>query len=192
MSLDVGFLDGVHGDYRVFDAGLIVVEDWVRMRCRFGCSSYGRFFSCPPFTPSVEETRALVGEYDWAVMLFFRDLDPGVETSSEGHYFQEQIKGVHEKMLEVERQAFLNGFYKAFAFWGLPCGFCNECTVNNNSGDDNVGCSKDVCRHPGKVRPTIEGCGIDAFQTAERIGIDLEILLDPSDKTTIYSILLLD
>ncbi|WGI16881.1 DUF2284 domain-containing protein [Methanonatronarchaeum sp. AMET-Sl] len=189
MSLDVGFLDEVHGDYCVFDAGLIVVEDWVRLRCRYGCSSYGKFYSCPPYTPSVDETRELVGEFDWAVMFFFRDLDPGEETSSMGHYFQKQIRGVHEVMLEAERQSFLNGYYKAFSFWGLPCSYCKECTIQTNSPETSC---KEGCRHPTKIRPTIEGSGINAFKTAENIGIDLKILQDPEDQTTIYTIMLLD
>ncbi|UOY09624.1 DUF2284 domain-containing protein [Methanonatronarchaeum sp. AMET6-2] len=191
-GLDVEFLGDLHGDYRLFNAELIVVEDWVRWQCRYGCNSYGKFFSCPPYTPSVDETRELVGEYSHAVWMWFRDLDPnGEERSIDGHYFQEQIKGVHKTMLEAERKAFLSGYHKAFSFWGLPCGFCRECIIKEQDNGD--GCvSKKYCRHPSKVRPTIEGSGINAFKTAENIGIDLEILLDPEDHATIYSILLLD
>ena len=192
-----GFLGEVHSDYRVFSTDLIVVEDWVRWRCRYGCESYGKFFSCPPYTPEVEETRKLVGEYDWAVLFWFGDLDPnGEERSSDGHYFQKQIKDVHNTMLEAERKAFLNGYHKAFSFWGLPCGYCKTCIIEQKTQDNkeiegecNV---KEHCRHPNKVRPTIEGSGINAFKTAENLGEKLEILQDPTNHTTIYSILLLE
>ena len=43
-----------HGvdDYRWIDPKDIVVAQWVRMKCMFGCGSYGRNASCPPNLPS--------------------------------------------------------------------------------------------------------------------------------------------
>ncbi|MDT8273655.1 MAG: DUF2284 domain-containing protein, partial [Desulfomonilia bacterium] len=42
----------------------VVVSQWVRFKCRFGCKGYGKHLSCPPYAPTVEETRKMVSEYD--------------------------------------------------------------------------------------------------------------------------------
>ena len=30
----------------------IIVSDWVRFKCRFGCKGYAKHFGCPPYAPS--------------------------------------------------------------------------------------------------------------------------------------------
>ncbi|MDD1697747.1 MAG: DUF2284 domain-containing protein, partial [Methanoregula sp.] len=30
----------------------IVVSQWVRFKCRYGCKGYGKHFGCPPYAPS--------------------------------------------------------------------------------------------------------------------------------------------
>jgi len=41
----------------------IVVSQWVRFKCRYGCRGYGKHFGCPPYAPSPDETRRMVDEY---------------------------------------------------------------------------------------------------------------------------------
>ena len=45
-------------DAKVIRADQVVVRNWVRWKCRFGCNSYGKFLMCPPYAPTPEETRA--------------------------------------------------------------------------------------------------------------------------------------
>ena len=33
------------------DPGDIVVAEWVRFKCRYGCKGYGKHFGCPPVRP---------------------------------------------------------------------------------------------------------------------------------------------
>ena len=42
--------------------GDIVVSQWVRFKCRYGCKGYGKHFGCPPYAPSPDETRRMVNE----------------------------------------------------------------------------------------------------------------------------------
>ena len=35
-------LKAVHEDVRLIPAEIIVVSDWVRMKCRYGCDNYGK------------------------------------------------------------------------------------------------------------------------------------------------------
>ena len=58
-------------DYRWLDPGQIVVSQWVRMKCQFGCPHYGRAASCPPNTLSVEDCRQFFGEYQRALAIHF-------------------------------------------------------------------------------------------------------------------------
>ncbi|MFH1102907.1 MAG: DUF2284 domain-containing protein [Pseudomonadota bacterium] len=46
-----------HGvsDFKWIDPKQIIVSQWVRMKCMFGCSEYGHNASCPPNVPSVSE-----------------------------------------------------------------------------------------------------------------------------------------
>ena len=47
--------DHGYADYKWIDPQQIVVAQWVRMKCMFGCGEYGRAGACPPNTPSVAE-----------------------------------------------------------------------------------------------------------------------------------------
>mgnify|MGYP002683394095 FL=1 len=53
-------LKAVHEDLRLIPAEIIVVSDWVRMKCRYGCDNYGKRLGCPPFSPTPDETRAVI------------------------------------------------------------------------------------------------------------------------------------
>jgi predicted metal-binding protein len=60
-----------YADYRWIDPGDIVVAQWVRMKCMFGCGEYGQNAACPPNTPSVSECRQFFGEYRTATVFRF-------------------------------------------------------------------------------------------------------------------------
>ncbi|GHV77766.1 hypothetical protein AGMMS49942_25870 [Spirochaetia bacterium] len=49
----------------------IIVAQWVRFRCQFGCKNYGKNGSCPPAVPSVEECRKMIYEYENAIIFHF-------------------------------------------------------------------------------------------------------------------------
>jgi predicted metal-binding protein len=44
----------------------IVISQWVRFKCRYGCKGYGKHFGCPPYAPSPDETRRMVDGDIWA------------------------------------------------------------------------------------------------------------------------------
>ncbi|MHB1134176.1 MAG: DUF2284 domain-containing protein [Chloroflexota bacterium] len=56
---------------RVVAASDLVVENRVTLKCRFGCPHYGRSHSCPPFVPTVDEFRAALREYTYALIAAF-------------------------------------------------------------------------------------------------------------------------
>jgi predicted metal-binding protein len=53
-----------HGvdDYTWIDPRRIITAQWVRMKCMYGCASYGRKACCPPNTPTVAECERFLKE----------------------------------------------------------------------------------------------------------------------------------
>ena len=52
-GLETLFSDHKFSDFKWIDPKEIVVAQWVRMKCMFGCSEYGQNTSCPPNVPSL-------------------------------------------------------------------------------------------------------------------------------------------
>jgi len=73
-------LQSIHPDIRPISTDLIVVADWVRLKCRYGCRAYGKHLCCPPFAPSPEEMRRVVSEYKTAILARFL-AEPGPGTT---------------------------------------------------------------------------------------------------------------
>jgi predicted metal-binding protein len=124
----------------------VVTGDWVQVKCRFGCAGYGKNMKCPHQGLTLFETRKMLGRYRRALL---------VEGAPPGGAF-------HRRLLRLEKKAFLEGFHKAFVFGAGPCPVCESCP-----GDGS-------CRHPDRARPSMEGAGIDVFETARRAGIPLK------------------
>ena len=76
QTLDTIFKEKGYSDYKWIDPQKIIVSQWVRMKCKFGCGEYGRGGACPPNTPSVAECEQFFIEYSDAVILHFEgDMD---------------------------------------------------------------------------------------------------------------------
>ena len=98
-----------HGytDFKWINPKDIVVSQWVRMKCMFGCANYGRNASCPPNVPSVSECRQFFDEYSTAVVLHF---EKTVAKPEDRHAWS---KGVNQGLLKLEREFFISGYEKA-------------------------------------------------------------------------------
>ncbi len=55
-------------DYKWITPEQIVVAQWVRMKCMFGCPNYGQKGACPPQNPTVSECERFFNEYRNAVI----------------------------------------------------------------------------------------------------------------------------
>ncbi len=195
MELDE-LLEEIKGKDRkvkFLETSKIEVRKWVRLKCKYGCKAYGKHLTCPPFTPKASETKELIQEYNKACLIKFENINPNEDISYEHihHYLWDEINYMHNKMVEFEEKAFLNDFYKAFAFVGLPCTFCEEC-IPEKQEVKNREAIKNKCKHPEKVRPSMEGCGIDAFKTAKKAGFELNVLKNPEQEINFLGLLLLE
>lgn len=141
----------------------IHISDWADLRCRFGCDRYGSPH-CPPNSPASGKTRDVITGYRHALLL-------------EG---EPPTKEFQRKVLEAEREAFKAGFYKAFAYWAGPCSLCSSCTKDG------------TCRNTKDARPSMEGAGIDVFETVRRAGLGLRTLNRRDDYVKYFGLLLLE
>jgi predicted metal-binding protein len=172
MAMETGFQE-------VFplETAKIVTAHWVGLKCRYGCSNYNTTWCCPPATPSLEETRELLKEYHWALLL--------VGTKKHEHFYRrnraKRRNQIREWKLTValERRLFLSGFYKAFGLPGEACALCERCSFPEN------------CKFPNEKRPSIEACSIDIFKTIELLGSRIHLAKDPNESYHSYSLILL-
>jgi len=56
---------------KILPAAKVVVEDRVVFKCKVGCNNYGKTLMCPPYTPTAEEFRKILGEYRYAMFMKF-------------------------------------------------------------------------------------------------------------------------
>ena len=89
-ALEALFAKHGYTDFKWIEAQDIVVAQWVRMKCTFGCGEYGRNASCPPNVPSVPECRQFFDEYSTAAIFRF---EKAVEEPEERHDCQPQMVG---------------------------------------------------------------------------------------------------
>jgi predicted metal-binding protein len=141
---------------RIIDAKTVVVSNWVRLKCQYGCSGYGRRLTCPPFSPTPEYTRKMLTEYSKALLMQIT----GIESRKE----RTMSKKLKKIVTDLERDIFLDGNYKAFGMASGPCRLCETCNT------------KKECVYPEQARPAMEACGIDVYQTVRNSGFVLEVV----------------
>jgi len=162
-------------DFRWMPAADIVVSQWVRVKCTFGCGSYGKKGTCPPQTPSVAECRQFFSEYQNALLIQFHE---SVDPPEKRHSWSRQI---NSELLKVEREVFLAGHPKAFLFFMDECCLCAEC-----SG------LKTACKNARQARPSPESFAVDVFETVRRQNYAIEVLSDYSQPMDRFAFLLVD
>lgn len=149
-------------DAKVISPATVVTAAWVRFKCRYGCGGYGTSLCCPPHSPTPDETRAVLDGYMRALLLHCAR---GVD--------------VTDLAATLEREVFLAGYYKAFAFGAGPCNLCRECNLES-------------CAHPYEARPAMEACGIDVFATARANGFPIEVVTDRGCEANHYGLVVVD
>jgi predicted metal-binding protein len=149
-------------DAKIISARNIFTAEWVRLKCQFGCERFARCLTCPPYSPTPEQTKQMLTHYKYALLVH------GDENSS-------SIKSL---VVTLEKEIFLDGYYKAFGIGAGPCYFCTRCNLK-------------LCRYSDKARPSLEACGIDVFHTVRANGFPIEVLKSESCKANYYGLVLI-
>lgn len=162
-------------DFRWIDPASVVVAEWVRMKCRFGCEGYGRSACCPPNVPTVAECERFFREYSEAAIFHFAKK---VADPEDRHAWTREIG---EKLLDLERDVFVSGHPKAFLLLLDSCSLCETCTGRRTS-----------CKEPRRARPTPEALAVDVFSTVRAAGYPIQVLSDYAQEMNRYAFLLVE
>jgi predicted metal-binding protein len=176
QELDKLFRKNGFTDFKFIDPKNIVVSQWVRLKCTFGCPDFGMNATCPPNTPSVEECKKFFREYEHAVIFRF---EKQFEDPEMRHKWS---RSVTAKLLKLERTVFLEGgFVKTFLLPLNSCNLCEECTSDLKN-----------CKHPKQSRPTPEAMAVDLFTTVKQVDYPINVLKDYTETMNRYAILMVD
>ena len=133
----------------------IVFDERTIHKCQFGCPAYGRFLTCPPYTPKPSDFERALRAYKWAVML------------------ECDLADLNRLVVEVEKAAMRRGYYLALGLEGHRCYLCEECVPPG-----------EPCRYPLNARPSMSGLGINVFATLEQAGIERKLAMDGEEHTS--------
>jgi predicted metal-binding protein len=147
-------------------AGNVVTAHWTILKCKFGCKDYKKRLTCPPYSPTAEETRKVLDEFNWGIIVEIIPKDIATEW-----------KEMHELIQKVEREVFLSGYYAAFAYTLGSCPYCSKCNLTE-------------CSHPDLARPSMEASGIDVFATIRSVGYDIQVMRDKNQQPKFYGLIL--
>ncbi|RXE56090.1 metal-binding protein [Methanoculleus taiwanensis] len=171
-------------DARIIPACDVIVENRVPLKCRSGCVTYGKKLTCPPYVPTPDEFRKILGEYRYVLLVKFRsdaEVDPDVVRSiykywldpdspqekkeKAEQFWKDYFSGSREilpVMLELEKAAFNAGYTLALALVNGSCRLCETCNVKGG-----------LCVHPTMARMPEHAVGINMKKTAELAGMPI-------------------
>jgi predicted metal-binding protein len=133
------------------------------LKCRWGC---GDFFhtprKCHPRETTYHERVEMILRYHHILLVHSHD-----------------ARALSHAVLEIERRAFLDGYYFAFAI--RCCSLCNPCHLFQGN----------PCPTPEKIRPCDSMFGIDVYKTVRHLGLPCEVLQTREDIQNRYGFVLL-
>ncbi len=153
-------------DLGMMEAKIILVKsirvaEWVKIKCQFGCGGYGRALTCPPFSPTPEYTQKMLSYYEYGALLH-----------------GDEYTDIRHVVSKLEREIFLDGYYKAFGMGAGPCNLCEKC--------------QKFCRYPYEARPSMEACGIDVYSTVRANGFPIEVVKTSGCECNYYGVVLIE
>lgn len=137
-------LDSGFDDYKELSASDIIFSETVFRECaRNTCGNYGRNHACPPKSGTMEENKARFLRYDNALLI------NKVVSMKGGREIIRESFGRIASSLENLRRATENMPVMVAGPGG--CNICHECAAKED----------EPCRHPDRIRYSMEGSGID-------------------------------
>ena len=183
-DLETIALEGGANAVKLISPQDVVVAQWVRNKCQFGCRHFAKRFTCPPYSPTPQETAEVLQSYNQALLVEFADryLD---------RLRQEPEKTMfHQTLYNMERTAFLSGYEKALCYDAGPCVLCKECPAEKLESPSLF--LKKECKRPKEARPAMEAAGIDVYSTVRRAGLEIHVVRDKAEPFKSFGLLLLE
>jgi predicted metal-binding protein len=134
------------------------------LKCRWGCEDFfQKSVRCHTRDTTYPERVEMIKRYNHILLVHSYD-----------------AKTLSEAVLEIERAAFLDGNYFAFAI--RFCNLCKACSVKEGK----------LCPTPEKVRPCDQSFGIDVYKTVRNAGLPCEVLQNKRDTQNRFGFVLID
>jgi predicted metal-binding protein len=173
-KLDKLFQEYGYKDYQWVDPQKIIVSQWVRMKCIYGCGNYSKNASCPPNVPTVAECDQFFQEYTNAVIFRF---EKKMGKPEDRHKWSQKV---NLKLSKLEREVFLSGHERAFLLFMDSCCICKDCAGK-----------RDECKQPRTARPSPEAMAVDVYATVKQYGFPIEVRSDYSQEMNRYAFLMI-
>jgi len=164
-----------YDDFKWISGSDVVISQWTRFKCMYGCPTYGNKGSCPPSVPSIAECREFFSEYKNIVIIHIKMKLENPEQR------KEWSRKTNLHLLELEKATFLEGYHKAFLLFMDECHTCDECSE-----------TREECKNPHLSRPSPEALGVDVFATVRKLGLPVEVLTDKTQEMNRYSFLMIE
>ena len=152
-------------DAKIIGSSEIVIDERVPMKCR-RCPFYGTNVNCPPYAPTPQQMREVVKKFRYGIFFTLQG-PPAIVTGPVEIRLTAAMK-VAEIASRLEGTAFYDGYYLSLGFATGSCkrAFCSdvECPALKPG---------QACIEPLKARSSPEGCGVDIFLMATRVGWDI-------------------
>ncbi len=147
-------------DAVLFEIDDIAFDSRTLLKCMFGCGDWGKNHTCPsrPGFPLPWDFEKILRSYSYGIIIHTHE------------------KNLSQKIsYELERSAFLKGYYLAFSL--SDCASCETCSCVDGES----------CRFPKTARPAFHSVGIDVFKTVHSLGLPLNVLQDGRQEQNWYS-----
>lgn len=196
MALELGATDA-----KVIPANRVVVENRVVLKCKVGCTNYGKTLVCPPYTPTADEFRKIVSEYSYALFMKFKSqatadaelakfLSKAEDDPTIPQGFKEKVqkfwaawkddkRKILSTIVDLEKAALSRGYPLASGFVSGACQLCEKCNVEAG-----------ICVHPTTSRYSEEGVGVNVKKTAKNAGISMMIPFEKNPES--FALILID
>ena len=196
LALEMGAVDA-----KIIPANKVVVEDRIVLKCKVGCSHYGKTLACPPYTPTPEEFRKIVKDYSYALFMKFESKatadqelakflskpinDPTVpeDIREKLREFWAAWKADKLQMLStvhaIEKAAMNKGYPLAVGLVSGQCQLCEECTLD-----------RATCVYPTKARYSEDAVGVNVKATAKNASIKAKFPFDKNPAS--FALVLID
>ena len=146
----------------VIDVHSVITAPWTIYKCKFGCGAYGKNHCCPPNVPTYKETQEILDCFSKGIL--FRTHEENTITPL---------------AVEIAKELFLDGYYKAIAFGD---GNCQKCAK----------CNPERCNFPGQTVPSMEACGMDVFATVRNNGLEIHTLREKGEHQNHFGLVLVE
>ena len=132
-------LETVNG--KIINIRTVETGMWTLLKCKYGCTGFGKSLGCPPHTPTADEMKKVLDCYNTGIIIQTKD----------------DMKTINEMVVDLEYYALELEFFKAFGLGAGRCRICESCNLKE-------------CINPKVHRPSMEACGIDVQSTARNNG----------------------